>query len=412
MNRARARAARKLVFVNRYFDPDGSATSQMLTDLARGLAERGFEVHVVCSRQLYTDPNARLPAQEILSGVSVCRVATTRFGRAGLIGRAFDYASFYASAGATLLAMLGRGDVLIAKTDPPLTSILAALVARVKRSGLVNWQQDVYPEIASHLGANPLPKWLDAWLRGLRDWSMRAAQMNVLIGSRMREYFRARRIPAAKLCVIENWADGRAIRPKPARESTLRQKLGLLQHFVVCYSGNLGRAHEYGTLLAAATALRTEESIVFLMIGGGANMEPLRREAEARDLKNMRFLPYQPREELEDSLAAADVHLASLRPDLEGLIMPSKLYGILAAGRPLVFIGDPDGEIARVIGAARCGVTVAVDAGADLVAALQRLKSDPETCAAMGERAREVFTNEYAMDKAISRWAEMLDRLS
>src|SRR5271167_1956524 len=123
MNTGLARAPDKLVFVNRYFDPDQSATSQMLTDLAQGLAARRLTVSVVCSRQLYTDSRARLPTHECLSGVSVHRVATTRFGRAGLVGRAVDYASFYISAGATLLKLLGAGDVLIAKTDPPLLSI-------------------------------------------------------------------------------------------------------------------------------------------------------------------------------------------------------------------------------------------------------------------------------------------------
>lgn len=408
---ASARNPGKLVFVNRYFDPDPSATSQMLTDLARALAARGSAVHVVCSRQLYTDRNARLPAREQLSEVAVHRVATTRFGRAGLIGRAVDYASFYISAGATLLMLLGDGDVVIAKTDPPLTSILAAVVSRLKACRLVNWQQDVFPEIASRLGANPLPRWLDSLLRELRDWSLRRARMNVLISGRMLEYFQHRGIPESKLCVIENWADDTSISPKPAGASALRKELGLDGCFVVCYSGNLGRAHEFDTLLAAADALRDDRSIAFLMIGGGAKMDALRNAAAALSLDNVRFMPYRPREQLEDSLAAADVHLVSLLPDLEGLIMPSKLYGILAAGRPLVFIGDSDGDTARVIRSAECGVTVGVKASGDFVAALRRLQGNPDACASMGARAREAFVNQYSMKKAVERWNQVLEPL-
>jgi colanic acid biosynthesis glycosyl transferase WcaI len=400
---------RKFVFVNRYFDPDQSATSQMLTGLARGLAAAGLAVHVVCSRQLYTDAGSRLPRSEERSGVVIHRIGTTRFGRARLIGRGVDYASFYFSASATLLRLLRSGDVLIAKTDPPLLCVFAAIIARLNGAALVNWQQDVFPEIASLLGANPLPRWIDSLLRRLRDWSLRSAKMNVLIGNRMLEYFHDRGIPASQLCVIENWADAAAVAPKPANASALRARLELAGRFIVCYSGNLGRAHEFDTLLAAAVRLRTNPSIVFLMIGAGAKMESLRRAVNALSLENFRFLPYQPREQLDDSLAAADVHLISLLPVLEGFILPSKLYGILAAGRPPVFIGDSDGDIGQIITDAACGVIVGVGAGEELEAVILRLQAEPATRAAMGSRARACFESRYSMNKALEKWRVVLD---
>lgn len=409
MSRELAPRSRKYVFVNRYFDPDQSATSQMLSDLAQGLAARDMVVHVVCSRQLYTDAGAQLPRRETRSGVITHRLATTRFGRARLIGRGVDYASFYFSAGVALFKLLSAGDVLIAKTDPPLISVLAAIVAYLKGVLLVNWQQDVFPEVATLLDANPLPRWIDAPLRRLRDSSLRYAKMNVLIGNRMLEYFKQRGIPPSRLCVIENWADAKTLKPKSSKLSVLRARLGLTDQFVVCYSGNLGRAHEFDTLVAAANALRTDRSIVFLMIGGGAKMESLQRTVTERALNNFIFLPYQSREDLEDSLAAADVHLVSLLPALEGFIMPSKLYGILAAGRPIIFIGDPDGDVARIIGEAKCGVTVEVNAGTELVAEIGRLRSEPNSCAVMGMRAREIFLSRYTLDAAIERWIFVLN---
>jgi len=404
-----ARHRSRVVFVNRYFDPDQSASSQMLTDLARGLTARGVTVHVICSRQLYTDARARLPPSEIRSGVTIHRVATTRFGRARLVGRGVDYASFYLCASVAMLRILNSGDAVIAMTDPPLISVLAATAALVKGAALVNWQQDVFPEVATRLGANPLPRWLDSLLRKARDYSLRRAKTNVLISSRMLEYFKKRKIPPAQLCVIENWADDELIRPKPAGASALRARFGLMNRFVVGYSGNLGRAHEFDTLLAAADELRSDRSVVFLMVGGGALMEPLQCAATERGLDNLRFLPYQPREDLEDSLAAADVHLISLLPAVEGLIMPSKAYGILAAGRPTLFIGDLDGDIARMIGAAKCGMTVGVNAGNELVAAIRRLQSDPGSCAAMGQRARDLFLSRYTLAQAIEHWVRVLD---
>jgi colanic acid biosynthesis glycosyl transferase WcaI len=409
MNSERGGERCKIVFVNRYFDPDQSASSQMLTDLARGLAGRGLIVHVVCSRQLYTDAVHRLPSSETRSGVDVHRVATTRFGRARLLGRSIDYGSFYFSAGAALLRLLRSGDVVIVMTDPPLMSVLTAIVAFFKGAALVNWQQDVYPEIATLLGANPLPRWLDALTRKMRDNSLRRARINVVICARMLEYFAKHGIPPGKLRVIENWADDKLIKPKPPGSSLLRTRLGLSNRFVVGYSGNLGRAHEFDTLLAAADELRQDLSVVFLMVGGGALMEPLRRTATERGLENLLFLPYQAREDLEDSLAAADVHLISLRPALEGLIMPSKAYGILAAGRPAIFIGDSDGDVARMIGGGRCGLAVNVNAGRELVAAIRRLQSEPLVRAEMGERARELFLSRYTLANAVEQWHAALD---
>jgi glycosyltransferase involved in cell wall biosynthesis len=406
---AAQRIAQRIVFVNRYYDPDQSATSQMLTDLARGLAAGGYETHVVCSRQLYDNAAMRLASTEMRSGVRVHRVATTRFGRRRLAGRAADYASFYFTCAFILLKLLRRGDVLVAKTDPPLLSILAAPIAKIKRASLINWQQDVFPEVACHLGANPLPRWLDRCLRRVRDASLNAAKMNVVIGARMREYLATRGIPEDKLCVIENWADGEMIKPKATTASALRARLDLADRFVVCYSGNLGRAHEFGTLLAAAQMLKEDSQIIFLFIGGGAKMDALKQAVAEHGLDSFRFLSYQSRDTLSDSLAAADVHLVSLLPALEGLIVPSKLYGILAAGRPLIFIGDADGEIGRVIGRAKCGRVLNVGDAAGLRDALRNLETHPDRRVHMGALAGQLFSEEYGLHRALERWIAVIE---
>ncbi len=385
----------------------------MLTDLARSLVTRGFEVHVICSRQMYDEPGRDLLGEETLGGVDIHRVTTTRFGRRRLTGRAMDYASFYVACAFMLLKLLRHHDVLIAKTDPPLLSLLAAPIAGLKGVKLINWQQDIFPEVASRLGANPLPKLVDGLLRVLRDASLRTATVNVVIGGRMREYLLARGLPDAKLDVIENWADAGLIQPKAVNASALRMSLDLAERFVVCYSGNLGLAHEFETLLGAAEELAGETTFVFLIIGNGAKMDALRKGVTGRGLENFRFLPYQPRDTLEDSLAAADVHLVSLLPALEGLIVPSKLYGILAAGRPLVFIGDPDGEIARVIHGARCGRVVAVGESQTLARSLRELAADSDGRASMGMRARNLLCEKFSLEKAIARWFALLqERIS
>jgi glycosyltransferase involved in cell wall biosynthesis len=403
---------KQLIFVNRFFYPDQSATSQILHDLASALARRGFCIHVLCSRQLYDDPEARLPASETIDGVQVHRLRTTRFGRGRLLGRAVDYASFYLGAALALWKLVRRGDVVVAKTDPPLISLVCAVAVRLRRGLLVNWQQDVFPEIASHLGVNPLPRPIDAVLRRWRNASMRQAAVNVLIGVRMREHFARMGIPREKLMVIENWSDSTAIVPLAAHASRLREEQGLRDRFVVGYSGNLGRAHEIETLLGAAEALRDTPEIVFLIVGGGARMAALRGAVAERSLGNFRFLPYQPRDRLGDSLAAADVHLASLIPALEGLIVPSKFYGILAAGRPIVFVGDADGEIAREIRAADCGLAVGIGDSVGLARSLRLLRQDTSLRLAMGQRARRLLTDRYDVGIGVDKWAAVFTGLT
>jgi colanic acid biosynthesis glycosyl transferase WcaI len=398
----------RVIFVNRYFFPDVSATSQMLFDLSSRLVQQGVQVHVVCSDQLYDNPAAKLPKKEIVQGVQVHRTWTSRFGRDRLAGRAIDYGSFYVTASMKLLALLRRGDTVVAKTDPPLISIAAASVARMRGARLVNWLQDVFPEVASHLGANPLPGWLNRRLQRLRDYSLRAAQTNVVLGTRMRQHLERLSIPSGQIRIIENWADGDAVMPKTIESCELRAQLGIMDKFVVVYSGNLGRAHEFETLLAAAELLRGAPDIVFLMIGGGARMLDLRTAVEQKQLRNFHFLPYQPREQLSDSLAAADVHLACLLPQLEGLIVPSKFYGILAAGRPTIFIGDIDGELGRIIHSTQCGSSVAIGDADGLVRAIRQLQTDTSMREQMGARARTLFIEKYTVNRAAQQWLEAL----
>ena len=399
---------RRVLFVNRFYAPDESATSQMLTDLAEALASSGVAVEVFCSRQLYGNAGADLPAAELVRGVRVRRLPTTRFGRDSLTGRAIDYASFYLCAAASLLAHVQRDDVLVVKTDPPLLSLVGWLTARCRGARLVNWLQDLYPEVASRLALSPVPRPVEALIRAARDHSLATARINIVLGTRMRDYLIGRGIAAARISICENWADETRLRPVLASRSRLRGKLGLDSRFVVAYSGNLGRAHDAATILEAACALGIDPGIIFLMVGGGAGMRSLELQARARRLTNFRFEPYQPRETLSDALAAGDVHLVSLRPELEGLIVPSKLYGILAAGRPVVFVGDPDGELARLIAATGVGLTVNSGDSHGLCGALRNLRDDAAGRMQMGIRAREVFEERFTLAAAVARWREVL----
>ncbi|MDX2257916.1 MAG: glycosyltransferase family 4 protein [Hyphomicrobiaceae bacterium] len=415
------------MFVNRYFHPDLSATSQMLSDIAFRLAARGWRVTVVTSRQLYEDARAELPVRETIAGVEVVRVSTTSFGRRTLALRAADYASFYVAAAVALARIVRTGDVVIAKTDPPLLSLVAGPVTRLKGARLVNWLQDLFPEVASGvgMGRGRLARIGFAALKALRDRSCRIARRTVVLGERMHEAMAARGIAHDRLAVIANFADGRLITPVARDRNPLRRAWGLDGSFVVGYSGNLGRAHDAATLLAAMECIcsgggasRTGAAecgaprVVWLFIGGGKRLDELRAEVRQRGYGNVVFQPYQPREALALSLSAADVHLVSLMPELEGAIVPSKIYGIAAAGRPAIFIGDGDGEVARLVRRHGSGVTVAPGDGAGLAAAILQLAGDPARAAQMGEAARRAFETENDVAIAVERWDALLTQVT
>jgi len=367
----------RVVFVNRYFHPDHSATSQMVSDLAFHLAGRGWEVGAITSRQRYDDPKARLAPRERVGGVDVRRVGSTRFGRASLVGRAFDYATFYLSA---LLAMRReRGAVIVALTDPPLLSVAAALASR----RVVNWTQDVFPEVATALGLRA-----PGLLRRLRDWSLRRARANVVLSEGM-----ARRLGAPRSVVRPNWADA-ALRPLPHAAA---------DRFVVAYSGNLGRTHEFETVIGA---MRELPEISFVFTGAGAQLETVKRAG----LANVEFRPYAPREQLGESLSAADAHLVTLRPQLDGLIVPSKLYGIMAVGRPAIFVGA--GELADFVREQGIGVAVAPGDVAGLARAIRALAADRKTAEEMGSRGRTLYEERFAPEVALAHWEEILREAS
>lgn len=397
----------KLIFVNRYFYPDHSATSQLLTDLAFYLAEKSYRVTVIASRQLYGDADGLLPSGEDVRGVKVCRVWSTRFGRGRLLGRAIDYATFYLSAALALFKYVRFGDVVVAKTDPPLISVVAAVVTSLTGARLINWTQDLFPEIAGALQV-PGVGLVEQGLRQLRNHALRTASRNIVIGECMAARLRTEGVPAQSIRVIHNWADAMSIRPIAHHDNPLRSEWTLQDKFVVGYSGNLGRAHEFQTILEAAEQLSDSPNIRFLFIGDGTQLDSLRQEVNQRGLSNFLFQPYQPRERLSYSLSAVDLHMVSLRPEVEGLIVPSKFYGIAAAGRPVLFMGSSTGEIARILREHHCGYTVGVGETKQTVAIIARLADDESECRRLGHAARIALEQHYDKPAAFRAWDDVL----
>ena len=401
----------RIIFLNRFFFPDHSATSQILSDLAFDLAADGRDVHVVTSRQLYDAPDARLADEETIRGVHVRRVRTTEFGRTSLAGRAIDYASCYLAIASAASVLTRRGDILIAKTDPPLLSVVGRHIAARRGAKLVNWLQDIYPDVATATGVPLMNGMMARGLARLRDHSLRFADANVVLGTAMAGRLRGLGIAPQRIDIIANWVDDRAIVPLPRSDNPLRRAWQLDGKFVVGYSGNLGRTHDVEALLVAAAHLRERDDIVFVFIGGGTQLERIKAQVAKDGLDGtVRFFPYQAREQLPLSLTVPDLHWVSLRPALEGLIFPSKLYGIAAAGRPMLALSAPDGEIAGLVAHYGCGMAVAPGDADAVTRAITSLAADVPACERMGRRARTMLDGHFSRARALTRWRELLDR--
>lgn len=409
----------KIILVNRYFFPDQSATSRVISSIAFALAARGFQVVAVASRELHNQPDAALPARQFINGVEVRRLASTRFGRHTLARRSINYVLFHILAFFWLLRNASSGDTAVVCTDPPLLSVTSGIALRLKGAVMVNWIMDLFPETAIELGF--FKRWprvgsgFGRALETLRDWSLKSpgsmAGITVCPTGKMADYLHRRGLPRHRLAVMHHWSDGDEIYPVAASDNRLRARWGLQNAFVVGYSGNFGRAHDFTTIIEAAKRLRHRHDIRFLLIGGGHQHAAMMQTARRLDLDNMIFKPLQPVENLAESLSAADVHLVSLLPELEHCIIPSKFYGILAAGRPTIFIGDPDGEVPRVLAAKGCGKSVEIGAGDELAALIEDMQADPQARMAMADAARKLLCADYSRDKAADAWCTLIARL-
>ena len=397
----------KLVFFNRFFYPDPSATSQMLTDLAFHMAQAGHEVHVVASRV----PQGELE-EELVRGVRIHRVADSTQGDHGLPRKALDYYGFYRGARAAARKLLGPGDVAILLTDPPLLSVAVAPLVRRVRGKVVLWMQDLFPEVAREYGVPGLRGPLGNALLGRRDRSLALADDIVAIGELMAQRLRARPgVAADRVRTIHNWADGREIVPMTRAADGLRAQWSIGDDFVVAYSGNLGRVHEFQTLLGAASRLRAEKGVRFIFIGRGPRLGEVRESARRLGLANVEFRPLQERANLGRSLALADVHLSVLEPAYEGLVVPSKLYGIMAAARPTLFVGDPAGETGAILAASEAGLSVPKGDDAALARAILHLRDDAGRRQQLGRNARAYFERHYDMPIALRSWEAVPARL-
>jgi glycosyltransferase involved in cell wall biosynthesis len=398
----------RLIILNQFFYPDHSATSQLMTELAESLVEQGVEVTALAGRGRYNG-GERLAPEEDYKGARIRRAWSTSFGKKNIIGRLFDYASFYLGATVALLRM-PRHDIVMALTTPPLIGLVALLVGRLRGMRVVSLVQDVYPDIAVTLGAlsasNPATRILD-WLN---RFVLRGVDRTIVLSDCMRDRIAAKVANRlSTIDVIHNWADGEKIVPLDADNPFVAAN-GLEGAFVVLFSGNFGNVNEFSTVLDAAHRLSARTNIVFLFIGEGAKANEIRDYAEQRGLNNIRLLSYQPLSLLPFSLAAGDVSLVTLADGLAGLSVPSKTYAILASGRPILFVGDLKSDIARLVLDNQCGAAVAAGDSVRLSEIILEWSLDPTKMSDLGAESRKLFEKRFDRGTAVAAYMQSFER--
>ncbi|MBL8112364.1 MAG: glycosyltransferase family 4 protein [Acidobacteria bacterium] len=373
----------RILFLNQYYWPDEAATAQLLFDLVEAAAGQGHEVVVVASDRSYASGTTRYPRREERGSVRIRRVAATAFGRGSRLGRVVDYVTYL---GGALVACLAgpRPAVVVGLSTPPILGALAVVVAKLRGAKSCYWAMDVYPDVAFALGALREGSLAGRLFGALSRWTLRKADLVVALGETMARHLE--RGGARRVVTVHNWSDEASVVPTPPSSAETHP----LQ---VLYSGNLGLAHEFETVLEAAS--RTAGAARFVFVGGGPRRAEVESAVRSRGLGNVEFRGAVPRQDLGASLASAPLHLVTLQPGMPGLLVPSKLYGILAAGRAVLYVGPAEGETHDLIAETGCGFSVRNGDVDGVVRLVERLRADPSTLASAGAVARRVFEERF-----------------
>lgn len=377
----------RIVLLNQFFWPDSVATAQFLSDVAQALAQDN-EVTAICStaRESGSSPDPGLGAN-----MTILRTGGFRFGHRGL-ARIASYISYLAG---TIWhgVRLQSTEMYFTLTTPPILSVIGSGLAFLHRARHLIWEMDVYPDIASDIGYFKRGGIADRLVGAVLDWSRRRASGIIVLGEEMKKRLIARGIPEEKIHVAENWADGREIRPQQLSNGP----------FVVEYSGNLGLAHEVDTVLEVIGRLRNNPGIRFVFAGGGPKRQQLETACRKRQMRNVNFRPYCRRTELSRSLGEGHLGLVTQLSETVGSVVPSKIYGIMAAGRPILYIGPKESTPARHIRRFNCGWQIPPGDVNGLEQLLLHLDRNRHLVFEAGERARIAFEENFDRSIGVER---------
>ena len=402
----------QLSILTQFFPPDYAPTGQLMAELAQRLSCQGVQVQVFSGQPGYAYDRSQAPSppQEVINGVTVRRTRTVHLWPQRIRGRAVGGVLYCLRSLIKLVPAARRGDLLMVTTEPPYLPVLAYLLHLLFRQPYLCVVYDLYPEVAIALGVVSEKHVLARLWRSLNRLTWCHAKGIVVLSQTMKPHIIAQCPEVAhKVSVIHNWADPDLICPRPKAENWFAQEHGLDQVFTILYSGNMGRCHDLDTILAAALELR-HDPVRFVFVGAGAKCQPSIDWVQAQGLTNCLFLPYQPKKTLPFSLTACDLSLVSLVEGVEGLVVPSKLYGSLAAGRPVAAICEPHSYLRSLLQDGGFGQAFDNGDGVGLAAFIRQLMANPALAARMGARGRDYMEQKFTPDHCARRYFEVVDR--
>jgi colanic acid biosynthesis glycosyl transferase WcaI len=330
----------KILLLNQCFYPDVVSTAQHLTDLATSLVSRGHEVTVIASDRGYDDPVIRFQRRERWEGIDIIRIPAASFGKSSMWRRSLNFGSFLLLCSLRLL-VLRRYDVVVALTSPPLISFLAALFVKLKGGSFCFWVMDLNPDEAIAAGWLEQNSAITRVLQWMLNYSLKVASRTVVLDRFMKERVVAKGVDATRVAIVPPWShDDRVVYSMAGREA-FRQKHGFVDKFVVMYSGNHSPCHPLDSLLDTARVL---PEVVFCFVGGGSEQAKVRKAG----LSNVKCLPYQPLNELSNSLSAADLQVVVMGDEFVGIVHPCKVYNILSIGAPVLYIGPEPSHVTDI----------------------------------------------------------------
>lgn len=384
-----------IAFFNRSFHPDAAATGQLLTELCEALVqEHKCRVSVVAGVPLLSGSDqdvtlidrGLLLRREKYQGMDILRARGTRFSKQRALGRFTNYVSYFLSASYVGLR-LDRPHVVVALTDPPIIGLAAYLSSRRFGVPFVMSYRDIFPEVGQLL-EDFQARTVNRMLAAVNFFLARKADRLVALGETMRlRLIEGKGADPRKTVVIPDWADCAALTPG-SKQNPFSVKHALVGKFVVMHSGNIGLSQGLESVVLSASRLREFKDIEVVFVGSGVKKASLEEQARALSLQNVRFLPYQPKENLRDSFASADVFVISLKRGLAGYIVPSKLYGVLAAGRPYVAAVEEECEVATITKKYDCGLLAEPGNPEDFTEKILTLYRDRALANRLGANAR------------------------
>ena len=405
---------KKILIIEQHFYPVAAAIGQLLLDLCEDLIEAGYEVKVVTGNPKGSfQKKIKYSRREIYKGIEIIRLNHTELNKYNMIGRIINYLTFHFSM-FFFIIFSKRPDLVLVLSNPPFISLHGLFIKIFKKSKVIYNIQDLYPDIAVKLGKLKNKSFI-FFLKNLSRYIIQKMDRVIVVGEYMEKKIKRsmpKEMDTKHISTIHNWADGEVIKATSEVNNYIAREWGIENKFVVLYSGNMGYLHEFDTILRAAEEIQNKkhDDIIFVFIGEGVKKEYIRKKALESKLNNILFFPYQSREKLNYSLGLANISLVTLAEGFEGMVVPSKIYGILASGRPVIGVVGENSEVTEIIEAGECGRIVKIGSHNDLSRVILEYYKNPEKRRSDGLNGRIYFESNFNRKIASKKYIEVIEQ--